>query len=47
MLADGRVAAVGPLDEVLTDEALSDCYGLDLRLGTAAGRWTVRVAPGS
>ncbi len=47
MLADGRVAAVGPIDEVLTDEALSDCYGLDLRLDTAAGRWTVRVAPGS
>ncbi len=47
MLAEGRVAAAGPLDQVLTDEALSDCYGLDLRLSSEAGRWTVRPVPGS
>lgn len=46
MLAGGRVTAAGPLGEVLSSRALSDCYGLDLRLSTGAGRWTVRVAPG-
>ena len=46
MLAGGRVTAAGPLGEVLSSRALSDCYGLDLRLSTGAGRWTVRVTPG-
>lgn len=47
MLAGGRVAATGPLDDVLTSRALSDCYGLDLRLANEAGRWSVRVTPGT
>ncbi|MBL77418.1 MAG: iron ABC transporter ATP-binding protein [Acidimicrobiaceae bacterium] len=46
MLAGGRVAASGPLEEVLTGESLSECYGLDLRLSSEDGRWTVRVVPG-
>ena len=46
MLAGGRVAASGPLEEVLTEESLSECYGLDLRLSSEDGRWTVRVVPG-
>lgn len=46
MLAGGRVAAAGSLKKVLTSRALSDCYGLDLRLANEAGRWTVRVAQG-
>ena len=45
MLAGGRVAAVGPLEDVLIDESLADCYGLDLRLACDAGRGSVRVAP--
>ena len=46
MLAGGRVSAAGPLGEVLSSRALSDCYGLALRQSTGAGRWTVREAPG-
>jgi ABC-type cobalamin transport system ATPase subunit len=41
------VAAAGSLKKVLTSRALSDCYGLDLRLANEAGRWTVRVAQGT
>jgi iron complex transport system ATP-binding protein len=43
ILVAGRVAAAGPLDEVLTDPTLSACFGLDLRLAREDGRWSVRV----
>ena len=43
LMENGRVTATGPLIDVLTDRALSDCYGLDLSLTCEAGRWTVRV----
>ena len=45
LLAAGRMISAGRLDEVLTDEALSDCYGLNLRLTNDDGRWAVRLAP--
>jgi len=35
--------AGGPLADVLTARALSDCYGLNLSLTCQEGRWTVRV----
>ncbi len=43
LMDNGRVTATGPLADVLTDRALSDCYGLYLSLTCEAGRWTVQV----
>ena len=43
LLEAGRVVNAGPLADVVTEQALSSCYGLDLRLTQAAGRWAVRV----
>ena len=39
LLAEGRVLAAGPLDEVLTAESLSRCFALDLGLERRHGRW--------
>ena len=39
LLADGRVSAAGPIDEVLDAEALSSCFGLPLGLEHRHGRW--------
>ena len=43
LMEGGRIVAGGPLADVLTARALSDCYGLDLSLTCEEGRWTVRV----
>lgn len=42
LLRDGRVRACGPIEEVLTDEALSSCFGLGLVVGRdpRTGRWS-------
>ena len=39
LLAEGRVMASGPLDEVLDAERLSACFGLPLGLEHRHGRW--------
>jgi iron complex transport system ATP-binding protein len=42
LLKEGRVQAAGPLDEVLTEEQLSACFGLPLvveRHGRRFGAW--------
>ena len=39
MLADGRVAAQGPIANTLTAESLSRCFGLRLALARQDGRW--------
>jgi iron complex transport system ATP-binding protein len=39
LLADGRVTAAGPLEEVLDAEHLSECFGLPLGLERRHGRW--------
>ena len=39
LLADGRVTAAGPIDEVLDAERLSACFGLPLGLEHRHGRW--------
>lgn len=39
MLRDGEPLAAGPLDEVLTADALSECFGLRLRLERRDGRF--------
>ncbi len=42
LLRDGGVVAAGPLEETLTDETLSACFGLPLRLERIDGRLFVR-----
>ncbi|MFN8037774.1 MAG: ABC transporter ATP-binding protein [Acidimicrobiales bacterium] len=39
LLAGGRVQAAGPLDETLTDESLSDCFGVSVALGRHGDRY--------
>jgi iron complex transport system ATP-binding protein len=42
LLRAGRVAAAGPIDDVLTDAALSDLFGVTLTLERHAGRFAAR-----
>jgi iron complex transport system ATP-binding protein len=42
LLRDGRIVAAGPIGEALTDESLSRCFGLRLRLDRIGGRVFVR-----
>lgn len=45
LLSGGRVAASGPIGEVLTDENMSAVYGMPLRIEQADdGRWTAKAA---
>ncbi|MGO4535246.1 ABC transporter ATP-binding protein [Leifsonia sp. 2MCAF36] len=46
LLKDGRIAAQGPIDEVLTSENLSDTFGIDVELSAADGRYTARATSG-
>lgn len=39
LLAEGRIVDSGPITRVLTAEALSACFGLELRLERRDGRW--------
>jgi iron complex transport system ATP-binding protein len=43
LLRDGRVVAAGRLEEALTDETLTECYGLPLRLERVDGRLFVHT----
>lgn len=43
LLRDGRAVAQGPMREALTAEALSDCFGIWLRMDRIDGRWTARA----
>jgi iron complex transport system ATP-binding protein len=42
LLRDGRVVAEGPLERVLTAEALSETFGMPLVVTGTDGRWTAR-----
>jgi iron complex transport system ATP-binding protein len=44
LLRDGQVVAAGPADDVLTEAALSETFGLSLILDRTAGRFTARRA---
>lgn len=39
LLSGGHVVDAGPIDDVLTATALSECFGLPLRLERRDGRW--------
>jgi iron complex transport system ATP-binding protein len=43
LLQAGRVVATGPLAETLTADALSEAFGLPLRLRHEEGRWSCRA----
>ena len=45
LLRDGIAVADGPVEEVLHDEALSECFALAVRVERHDGRWTARAAP--
>ena len=40
LLRDGRVTASGPIDDILTSAALSECFGIDVILERRNGRWS-------
>ena len=41
LLRGGRTVATGPIEAVLTDEQVGAAFGLDVTVGTTAGRWHV------
>jgi iron complex transport system ATP-binding protein len=43
LLREGRLAAAGREDDVLTDAGLSACYGLDVAVERRDGRWWARA----
>jgi iron complex transport system ATP-binding protein len=43
VLRAGRVLASGPLGETMTDDVLSQTYGVGLRVMHDAGRWSARL----
>lgn len=45
MLAEGRVVAAGPIDEVLTNRALSEAFGMQLQLERHGDRWRAWSPP--
>ena len=44
LVRDGRILAAGPIDEVVTDVGLSECFGTPLRVVRDDERWSVRPA---
>ncbi|MCU4184908.1 ATP-binding cassette domain-containing protein [Acidiferrimicrobium sp. IK] len=44
LLREGRVVAAGPVADTLTGDAMSEAFGLRLRVGRDGGRWTCRAA---
>lgn len=43
LLADGKVVAEGPLDEIVTAKKLSKAFGLELEVSKSHGRYTARA----
>ncbi len=44
LLRAGAVVAAGPIEQTLTAEVLSQCFGLPLALDHTGGRWSARAA---
>jgi iron complex transport system ATP-binding protein len=45
LLSGGRMLHQGPTDEVLTSDAVSECFSVSVRVGRDAGRWWSRADP--
>ena len=43
LLARGRVLASGPVDQVLTQDRLTEAFGIPLVITSVAGRWSARA----
>ncbi len=43
MLANGKVHAAGPIDQVLTDDIMTQTFGLPLSVTKSDGRWSARA----
>jgi len=44
LLREGRITACGPVNDVLTDEHVSDAFGIPVQVARHGGRWTARGA---
>ncbi len=44
LLRDGECIAAGKVDEVVTTELISECFGHPIRIARHDGRWTARAA---
>lgn len=47
LLAEGKVIASGPIDEVLTDANMTRCYGIPLAITSVNQRWLATAQPPS
>jgi iron complex transport system ATP-binding protein len=45
LIRQGRLVAAGALEEVLTGEAVSECFGVQVRVGRDGARWWSRATP--
>jgi iron complex transport system ATP-binding protein len=43
LVRDGRLLSVGRVDDVLTPEAVSSCFGVPVTVHRTQGRWTARA----
>jgi len=43
LMNEGRLLSSGPLDQVLTSESVSECFGLSVTVGREGGRWWSRA----
>ncbi len=43
LMADGRVVAAGPVADVLTNERVSQAFGMPMLISRTDGRWTARA----
>jgi iron complex transport system ATP-binding protein len=43
LLRAGRVVALGPVEETITEDALTECFGLALVVNQDGGRWTAKA----
>jgi iron complex transport system ATP-binding protein len=46
LLAEGRAVAAGPIEQTLTGPALSECFGIEVEVSRAHGRWLATVVRG-
>ncbi len=42
-MANGQMTTLGPINDVLTDSAVSSCFEMDLHLTRNQGRWSLRL----
>ncbi len=43
LVRSGRLVAAGPIESVLTSAAVSECFGVAVRVGCTDGRWWTRA----